>query len=134
MGIYTTEIDDGFSEYDNKSIEETEKKYKLITIDELIEEKLEEVIADLNELARKTFNAGRVYFEYSIPKVMWDKKEVMDIIANCMDESGWTFDKIDNWTQDEAQKKIIRFRFYQEPEITFLEKIRSNQNKQGKIK
>ena len=132
--VYVTEIDDGFSEYDNKNIEETEKKYKLITIDELIEEKLEEVIADLNELARKTFNEGRVYFEYSIPQVMWDKKEVMDIIANCMDESGWTFDKIDNWTQDEAQKKIIRFRFYQEPEITFLEKIRSNQNKQGKIK
>ena len=32
-------IDDGLSKYDNKSIEKTEKKYKLVSIDELIEEK-----------------------------------------------------------------------------------------------
>lgn len=122
-------IDDGLSKYDNKSIEKTEKKHKLISIDELIEEKLEQVIADLNELARKTFNEGKVYFQYSIPKVMWDKKEIMDIIADCMDESGWTFDKIENWTNDEAKKKIITFRFYQEPELTFWEKIRPNHEK-----
>ena len=119
-------IDDGLSKDDNKSIEKTEKKYKLITIDELIEEKVEEVIADLNELARKTFNEGRVYFQYSIPKVMWDKKEIMDIIADCMDESGWTFDKIDNWTSDEAQKKIITFRFYQEAEPSFWSELKAN--------
>ena len=119
-------IDDGLFKDDNKSNEQTEKKHKLITIDELIEEKLEEVIADLNELARKTFNEGRVYFQYSIPKVMWDKKEIMDIIADCMDESGWTFDKIDNWTNDEAQKKIITFRFYQEADQSFWSKLKSN--------
>lgn len=133
MGMYMTgidpHIDDGLSKYDNKSIEKTEKKYKLITIDELIEEKLEQVIADLNELARKTFNEGRVYFQYSIPKVMWDKKEIMDIIADCMDESGWTFDKIDNWANNEAQKKIITFRFYQEADLSFWSKLKSNNEK-----
>lgn len=117
-------IDDGLSKYDNKSIEKNEKKYKLVSIDELIEEKLEKVITDLNELAKSTFNEGRGYFQYSIPRVMWDKKEIMDIIAECMDESGWKFDKIESWTQDGAYKKIITFRIYQESEKNFWTRLK----------
>ena len=124
MGMYITGIDthiDGFSSAKDKiedmSIKEEPKKYKLVTIDELIEERLDIIISDLNEEARKAFISGKVYFQYTIPKVIWDRKEILDVIAECMDESGWNFDEVENWIENGAKQKIITFRFYKEPSL-----------------
>ena len=124
MGMYITGIDthiDGFSSAKDKiedmSIKEEPKKYKLVTIDELIEERLDVIISDLNEEARKAFISGKVYFQYTIPKVLWDKKEIMDIIAECMDEAGWRFDAVENHIREGAKLKLITFRFYDEPTL-----------------
>ena len=124
MGMYMTGIDphiDGGFSSDKDKIEDVTKKepkkYKLVTIDELIEERLDVIISDLNEKARKSFISGKVYFQYAIPKVIWDRREILDIIAECMDEAGWNFDEVDNWIQNGAEQKIITFRFYKEPSL-----------------
>ena len=86
----------------------SEDEIKLITLEELILKKREEIIHAMNEEAQNVFNNGEAIFTIYIRKNHWDIEELRQYIVQKMEESNYHFIEIKTEEIDKIFYKRLR--------------------------
>jgi hypothetical protein len=85
-----------------------EDEIKLITLEELIIKKREDIICEMNKAAQMVFDKGEAIFTIYIRKNLWDIEEIRQYIIQKMEESNYHFIEIKTEEMDKNIYKHLR--------------------------